>query len=316
MIRNLLATTALAALISTGAMAQDTTTPAPAPAPAAPMEATPSAPAVIPHADGYLATNIIGEKVYNGSGNDAENIGSVNDIVLAADGTADQLVIGVGGFLGLGQKNVVLPYKEFDWAEKNGDRWLVMATTKEQLQAMPDFDRRAYDPAPAPTAATEPAPMADQTAQAPVTPEAKPPVTAEQTTPAPVTPDATATDPTKTAAIDKSTLKDLPAADMRAEQMVGAAVYGTDDARIGKIGDILLTADGKIDAYVIDVGGFLGMGEKKVAIGSDNLAFLVDTEGNKYLYTTFTKDQLEKQPAYDAGSWSEKRDEQRLIMVQ
>lgn len=311
MIRNLLATTALAALLTTGAYAQETTAPAPVPAPA---EMAPAA--AVPHADGFLVTNIIGEKVYNGTGDDAENIGDVNDIVLAADGTADQLVIGVGGFLGIGEKNVALPFKEFDWAEKNGDRWLVMATTKEQLQGMPDFERGAYDPAPAPTAATDPAvPATEQTAQAPAAPSATPPVT-EQNAQAPATPDASATDDTKTAAIDKSSLKDLPAADIRAEDMVGTTVYGTDEAKIGEIGDILLTADGKVDAYVIDVGGFLGMGEKKVAVGSENLAFLVDAEGNRYLYTNFTKDQLEKQPAYDSSSWAEKRDQQRLILVQ
>lgn len=319
MIRNLLATTAIAALLATGAYAQDTT--APAPAPAAPTEAAPATPEVIPHADGFLATNIIGENVYNSTAEDAETIGDVNDIVLAADGTADQLIIGVGGFLGIGEKNVALPYKEFDWAEKNGDRWLVMATTKEQLQALPDFDRRGYDPAPAPVAATDPAaPATDQTAQAPVapaTPEATtPPADQSAEAPAATTPDAATTDDTKTAAIDKSTLKELPAADLRAEELMGTTVYGADDANIGEIGDILMTADGKIDAYVIDVGGFLGMGEKKVAVGSDNLAFMVDADGNKYLYTNFNKEQLEAQPAYDASSWAAKRDEQRLIITQ
>ena len=44
---------------------------------------------------------------------------------------------------------------------------------------------------------------------------------------------------------------------------------------------------------IIDVGGFLGIGEKEVAVGSDNLAFMTDKDGNKYLYTTFTKEQLE-----------------------
>ncbi|AWC22118.1 PRC-barrel domain protein [Aminobacter sp. MSH1] len=310
MIRNLLATTAIAALLATGAYAQDTT--APAPAPAAPTEAAPATPEVIPHADGFLATNIIGENVYNSTAEDAETIGDVNDIVLAADGTADQLIIGVGGFLGIGEKNVALPYKEFDWAEKNGDRWLVMATTKEQLQALPDFDRRGYEPAPAPVAATDPAaPATDQTAQAPVAP-------ADQSAeaPAPATPDVATTDETKTAAIDKSTLKELPSADLRAEELMGTTVYGADDANIGEIGDILMTADGKIDAYVIDVGGFLGMGEKKVAVGSDNLAFMVDADGKKYLYTSFNKEQLEAQPAYDASSWAAKRDEQRLIITQ
>lgn len=318
MIRNLLATTAIAALLATGAYAQDTT--APAPAPAAPTEAAPATPEVIPHADGFLATNIIGEKVYNGTADDAENIGDVNDIVLAADGTADQLVIGVGGFLGIGEKNVSLPFKDFDWAERNGDRWLVMATTKEQLQALPDFDRRAYDPAPAPVAARDPAaPATDQTAQAPAapaTPEATPPATNETAQAPAAAPDAATTDETKTAAIDKSTLKELPAADLRAEELMGTTVYGSDDANIGEIGDILMTADGKIDAYVIDVGGFLGVGEKKVAVGSDNLAFMVDADGKKYLYTTFTKEQLDAQPAYDASSWAAKRDEQRLMMTQ
>ncbi|PWK64950.1 PRC-barrel domain-containing protein [Aminobacter sp. AP02] len=299
MIRNLLATTAFATLIATGAYAQDTTAPAPAPAPA---QAVPATPEVIPHAEGFLAANVIGEKVYNGTAEDAENIGNVKDIVMTADGKADQLVIGVGGFLGIGEKNVAVGFDKFDWAEKNGDRWLVMATTKEQLQALPDFDRRAYDPAPAPVAATDPAsPAVDQTAQAPV---------------APTAPDVTTTDKTTTSAIDKSTLKELPSADLRAEELMGTTVYGADDASIGEIGDILMTADGKIDAYVIDVGGFLGMGEKKVAVGSDNLAFMVDTQGKKYLYTTFTKEQLEAQPAYDAGSWAAKRDEQRLIIVQ
>lgn len=296
MTRNLLATTAVAALLMTAATyAQNTTAAAPA---ASPAEVTPVAPEVIPHADGFLATSIIGKKVYNGTADDAENIGIVNDIVLAVDGAADQLVIGVGGFFGIGEKNVALPYEDLDLAEKNGDRWLVMAMTKEKLQALPEFDRRAYDPAPATTAATKAlTPSAGQTAQAPAAP------------------DSVTTDKTMAGAIDKSTLKALPSAELRAEDMIGTKVYGADDSDIGKIGDILLTADGKVDAYVIDVGGFLGMGEKKVAVGGDNLAFMIDAEGNRYLYTNFTKDQLEEQPAYDAGSWGEKRDEQRLIIV-
>lgn len=313
MIHKLLATTAVVALLGGAAFAQETTAPAPAaPAPAA-TEAAPAATEMVPRADGLLATNIIGETVYNGTADDAENIGDVNDVVMTPDGKADQLVIGVGGFLGIGEKNVAIAFDQFDWAEKNGDRWLVVPMTKEQLQALPVFDRSAYDPAAAPTASTEPVPSTDQTAQAPAapaTPEVKPPATADQSAQAP------ATDQTQTAAIDKSTLKEMPSADMRAEELVGTTVYGADDANIGEIGDILMTADGKIDAYVIDVGGFLGMGEKKVAVGSDNLAFMVDQDGKKYLYTTFTKDQLDKQPAYDASNWAEKRDEQRMIMTQ
>ena len=65
---------------------------------------------------------------------------------------------------------------------------------------------------------------------------------------------------------------------------------------------------------IIDVGGFLGIGAKEVAVGMDNLAFMTDKDGKKYLYTTFTKEQLEAQAAYDKGSYAQKRDKQRLIM--
>jgi len=41
---------------------------------------------------------------------------------------------------------------------------------------------------------------------------------------------------------------------------------------------------------------------------------MTDKDGKKYLYTSFTKEQLEAQPAYDKGSYAEKRDQQRLIV--
>ena len=166
-------------------------------------------------------------------------------------------------------------------------------------------------------APTEPAAPADEsTAAAPADPAAPATDETAQATP-PADPAApAATDETKTAAIDKSTLTELPAADIRAEDMIGTTVYGADDVNVGEIGDVVLTADGKVDAYVIDVGGFLGVGEKEVAVGSDNLAFMTDKDGNKYLYTSFSKEQLDAAAAYDKATYAEKRDAQRLIMTQ
>ena len=152
MIRTLLATTALATLIATGAFAQTATTPAPA---AAPAVQEPAATAPVPRAEGSIVTNIIGESVYNGTGDDAENIGKVSDVVFDKDGMAKSVVIGVGGFLGVGAKNVAFDYDKLQWAEKNGDRWLVAQTTKEELTAHPEFDSKPYGPAPAPAASTD-----------------------------------------------------------------------------------------------------------------------------------------------------------------
>ncbi len=85
MIRKLLATTALTMLFASSAFAQEATTPAPAPAPAT-ENAAPAAPVV--KADGQLVSNIIGESVYNGTGDNAENIGKVTDVVFDKDGQA------------------------------------------------------------------------------------------------------------------------------------------------------------------------------------------------------------------------------------
>lgn len=304
----------------------------PAPAPAASTDATaPTAPATtdtaqkpadmnaapaepVKRADGNLATNIIGEDVYNGTGDDAQNIGDVNDIVLTKEGKAESLVIGVGGFLGLGAKNVTYDFSKAQWAEKNGDRWLVAQTTKEELQAQPDFDRKAYDPAPATTASNEPAATAPAAVPSDTTAPAVAPADKTAEAPAATTPDASAPDQTQTAAIDKSTLTEMPVGEIRADDLKGTTVYGANDARVGEIGDVVLAPDKKADAVIVDVGGFLGIGEKEVAVGMDNLKFMTDKDGNKYLYTTFTKEQLEAQTAYDKGSYAEQRDQQRMIV--
>lgn len=292
----------------------------PAPAPAASNAAAPAAtdtaqaPAAAPaepvkRADGNLATNIIGETVYNGTGDDAQNIGEVNDIVLSKEGKAESLVIGVGGFLGLGAKNVTYDFSKAKWAEKNGDRWLVAQTTKEELQAQPDFNRKAYDPVPATTASNAPAATAPATAPSATTAPAAAP--ADKTAEAPA---ATAPDQTQTAAIDKSSLTPMPIGEIRVDDLKGTTVYGADDAKVGEIGDVVLTPDKKPDAVIVDVGGFLGIGSKEVAVGMDNLKFMTDKNGKKYLYTTFTKKQLEAQTAYDKGSYAAKRDQQRMVV--
>jgi sporulation protein YlmC with PRC-barrel domain len=330
MIRKLLATTAIATLVATGAYAQT------APAPAAPMEQT-AAPEVI-HADGHLATNIIGQTVYNSAGEDAENIGSVNDLVVASDGNVEAIVVGVGGFLGIGQKNVALEYDLVEWAERDGNQWLIVPTNREALEALEEFDTAAYRPMPADaqvgntspasaeqlgvapatsgtdTSAATPAAPANDSAAA-VTPAAP---AGDTTAAAPSTDPATApgaTDDTMTSAIDRSTLTDVDVTGLSADKLIGTTVYGADDENVGSISDVILATDGKgVEAVIMDVGGFLGIGSKSVAVGMDNLAFMADADGNNYLYTQFTREQLEAQPEYDASSFASNRDDQLLIV--
>jgi len=173
MFRKLFLTTAAASLIAGGAFAQT----APAPVEPVPAETTqPAAPVM--KADGFLAGNIIGESVYNGTGDNAEKIGAVSDLVLDSNGMVKSMVVGVGGFLGVGQKDVEVDYKSAEWTERNGDRWVVMAMTKEQLEALPAFDRTPYDPTPpAATGSTTTAPAPADTMT--TTPPAAAPATQE-----------------------------------------------------------------------------------------------------------------------------------------
>lgn len=288
MIRKLLATTAVATLLTagvwaTGASAED------AAKPASTTQTTTAAPATM--AEGSLATKIIGADVYDSAADDAAKIGDVKDIVLSKDGKAKYIVIGVGGFLGIGEKNVAYDFSKAEWVEKKGERWLVAKTTKEDLQAQPDFDLKVYDPATAANGAA---------------------ATTANNEPAP----ATTTDNTKTAAIDKASLTELPMDKISTKDFIGTTVYGADDAKVGEIGDVVLSADKKVDAVVVDVGGFLGMGEKEVAVGLEKLKFMSDKDGNRYLYTNFTKAQLEAQTAYDKGTYAQNRDKQRIVISQ
>ncbi|TDR36738.1 PRC-barrel domain-containing protein [Aquamicrobium defluvii] len=277
----------------TDGTASDTT----AEAPAAELQTAPAEPApAIEPADGSLASLIIGESVYNGTGDEAQDIGKVNDVVLSGAGKAESLVIGVGGFLGIGQKNVAFDFGNAEWAERDGDRWLVVDATRESLEALPDFDRRAYDVAPAASADTSGAAPA-------VTPTAD---TATDT--------EAPTDATETAAIDKSALTEVQMTDMTAKDLEGTTVYGADDARVGDIGDAVLTPDGQVDAVIIDVGGFLGIGSKPVAVGMDTFRVMADKDGRKYLYTEFTREQLEAHPAYDKETYAANREQQRLMV--
>ncbi len=89
-------------------------------------------------------------------------------------------------------------------------------------------------------------------------------------------------------------------ADLTADNLIGTSVYGPDNQTIGSIGDIALTPEGQVDAVIVDVGGFLGIGAKPVAVAMDNLQFMRDSGGSLTLTTQFTQDQLRNAPSSTA----------------
>jgi hypothetical protein len=74
-------------------------------------------------------------------------------------------------------------------------------------------------------------------------------------------------------------------------------VYDPSDSKIGEISDVLVSKDGKIDAFIVGVGGFLGIGEKDVAVPFDAVRG-TEKNGKWYLTMNATKDDLQKAHGY------------------
>ncbi len=65
---------------------------------------------------------------------------------------------------------------------------------------------------------------------------------------------------------------------MRGSRLMGVDVYGSDNQKIGDIDEVLLDRDGRVHAVVIGIGGFLGIGQKDVAISFGQLRWMSDEE--------------------------------------
>lgn len=88
--------------------------------------------------DHWLASDVYKASVYDPSKN---KIGDIDDLVINKDGTISQAVIGVGGFLGVGEKDVAIPFTQLKVASNNDETWLVLDESKDQLKAAPAYDK-------------------------------------------------------------------------------------------------------------------------------------------------------------------------------
>jgi sporulation protein YlmC with PRC-barrel domain len=137
--KKLVSCTTLALLLATGsAFAADTAaqpdktaTPAEQMAPARTTNMMATLPGgALPISDYY------NQAVYDNRDN---KVGDVNDLLLDNGGKINAVIVGVGGFLGVGEKNVAVPFSSLKVAEKNGSRYLVLETTREALQTAPGY---------------------------------------------------------------------------------------------------------------------------------------------------------------------------------
>ena len=88
--------------------------------------------------DDWLASHLIGQSVYNAQD---EAIGDINDLVTDQSGKIVAVLIGSGGFLGLGEKDVAVRFEDLKLARDENDTVKIIADlNKETLASAPDYE--------------------------------------------------------------------------------------------------------------------------------------------------------------------------------
>lgn len=230
-------------------------------------------------AEEVMVSAVIGHAVHSGVDTAAPAVGSVRDLVIGPLGDITAAIIEITAFPGVPPKTVAVDYMDLLRvpAPDGQMRW-ALETSAEALLAAPEF------------VAAAPAAQPVLTDPSLATPEAAP-VTAE-----PVAPRGAESGPIP------------PAMDLR-----GLGLYGRNDQPIGTVNTVLETASGEIDALIIDVGGFLGLGAQPVAVAFESVTLATDTAGASYLHIDATRQEFENHPVYDPGTYAQERDFQRFV---
>ena len=88
---------------------------------------------VVKVSTGYRASKVLGSAVVNDAG---DTVGKIDEIIVGPDGKAPFVVLSVGGFLGVGDKLVALPYEQM---RTDGKKIVLPGATKDSLKALPEF---------------------------------------------------------------------------------------------------------------------------------------------------------------------------------
>ncbi|WP_286202196.1 MULTISPECIES: PRC-barrel domain-containing protein [unclassified Labrenzia] len=277
-----------------------------------------------------LASDLIGMRIYSVEENydrfnedyqaqadeekDWDDIGEVNDVILGFDGSVKAVILGVGGFLGVGEKDIALPMEQLKVVREQDDAdsyFLVVNANKDVLTNAAAYENPYADEAE--TAATQTSEGMEKPADTAMTTETD---TSTETamsqdsdagvTAAPETAMAPQTDADgrpllPRAEVEREGYTDAVVAELTADDLEGANIYDANDEDIGEIDSLIVSQDGTIEKVILDVGGFLGIGEREVAVTFDELQIIRNEDGSDLrVYVGATKEELEAQPDYVA----------------
>jgi PRC-barrel domain len=85
------------------------------------------------------------------------------------------------------------------------------------------------------------------------------------------------------------------------EGILGREVLSNADENMGRIVDVLVDRSGQVRAAIIDFGGFLGVGSRKIAVEWSALHFPAPGKPDSHVTLDLTRDQVKAAPAYEDG---------------
>lgn len=291
--KKIIATTALGFMLTSAAYAGNTST--------AVKFYTPD------KANDIYASDFIGMRVYSSANefdtmgattefteNDARNwddIGEINNVILSRDGNVKAVVLGVGGFLGINEKDVAVDMNSIKFVNEKDDEddfFLVIKANKQSLIDAQEFDNQWRETNSVQQNAIK---LQDEDANSET----------DNTTTASTETDEMETDRAhlRRPMVEMDGWSDAELQDLTTEALTGARLYSTNNEDIGEVDQLIVNSSGQIERAVLDIGGFLGLGEHRIAVPLEEIQIKRTDDGNEFrVYIDATQEALEAQPAY------------------
>jgi len=228
------------------------------------------------------ARKLIGRSVKNPNN---DTIGKIESVYLDANGKVDSVIVGVGGFLGVGERYARLHWKDLQISD-NGEK-VVLNMSKDQLKAMAPYKYK--DDAMRGQVFNDRGVWKDDSRAA---------ADARTTTDTAAATNRDRTMADNRAATSTESTGDFNAqGDVSANAVIGAKVRNDNKDTVGSVQDLYVDASGNIKTVVVSVGGFLGVGSKDVAVKWSDIKQSRDGK-SVVLTTSLSKDELKSMPSY------------------
>jgi hypothetical protein len=192
--------------------------------------------------------------------------GDIDDVIITREGEVRALLVDAGGFLGMGEteKRVELDNVRFVRdSDDEGEFFVVFTGDRQMLQEQQNYDQAAAEQEGEMLASQDEEVQNQMAAQG------------------------------RGADQMQEDMEQVDWANVTTEELLGAPVYGQNDEWIGDLSELNLSDNGEIQGVIIDVGGFLGIGEKPVMMSLDQVTIRRAFGDELRAYVNATEEELD-----------------------